>query len=75
MLPPVHRKHAVAIRYVAKYCTAGGTSQSKMAYPAIPKGAHIIKGRKRVLYLSDRMAPTAYTIAPQMLTGMTKYCA
>lgn len=75
MLPPVHRKHAVVIRYVAKYCTAGGTSQSKMAYPAIPKGAQIIKGRKRVLYLSDRMAPIAYTIAPHILTGMTRYCA
>lgn len=31
MLPPVQRKQAVAIRYVAKYRTPGETSHSKIA--------------------------------------------
>lgn len=65
---PVQRKHAVDIKYVAKYCTAGDTSARRIAYPAIPIGAHIIGGRNREPYLSDRVAPMAYTIAPQMPT-------
>lgn len=46
-----------------------------MAYPAIPKGAQIIRGMNREVYLSDRIAPTMYTTAPQRFTGITRYCA
>jgi hypothetical protein len=31
ILPPVQRKHAVEMRYVAKYCTPGLTGESSIA--------------------------------------------
>ena len=59
MFPPVHRKQAVAMRYVAKYWTAGGTGASKIVYPAIPMGAQMTSGKKRAVYLSESTAPMA----------------
>lgn len=75
IFPPVQRKHAVAMRNVPKYFTAVETGERRMAYPIMPKGAQIISGKNRAVYLSDRIAPTAYTSAPQRLTGITRYCA